>query len=290
MIIALFPNKRKKASHGIACQVSEYLVQHRVKVVAEDEVAEEIKAAPLSSVLPEQIDFSISLGGDGTLLQIIHRYPAINAPLLPINLGGLGFMAEISRDEIFPHLQNLLEGKFWIQNRMMMEALSATQQHNYAINEVTIHRAQNPCLIDLAIYLDGKYLNTFSADGIILSTPTGSTAYSLAAGGPIVTPDLNALILTPICPHTISNRPIVFMPKEEVRIEYISPREPVEVCCDGFHSYPMRKGDPLTITPSKRAFKLVCMLDHDYFSTLRSKLNWSGQLRSNSPDLGGSAP
>ena len=284
MIIALIPNKRKKENQEISRQVADYLKKQHVTVAAEDEIADFLQAQPLSAVPPSDIDFAISLGGDGTILQIVHLFPDITAPILPINLGGLGFMAEITRDEIYPHLQQLLDGKFWIQERMMMECLSK-DRHNFVVNEVTIHRASNPSLIDLAIYLDGNYLSTFSADGIILSTPTGSTAYSLAAGGPILTPDLNAFILTPICPHTISNRPIVFMPKKEVRIKYKNSRAPAELCCDGFHSYPISKGEPVSIIPSKKSFKLVCMLDHDYFATLRSKLAWSGQLRSSAHDL-----
>jgi NAD+ kinase len=280
MIIALIANTRKKENQTISKQVAEFLKSRNVTLAAEEEMAGFLEALPLSAIPPGQLDFILSLGGDGTILQIIHRYPQFDAPILPINLGGLGFMAEIKRDEIVPHLQLLLDGHYWIQERMMMECLSAQQMRNCVVNEVTLHRASNPSLIDLAIYLDGNYLNTFSADGIILSTPTGSTAYSLAAGGPILTPELTAFILTPICPHTISNRPIVFLPKKEVRIEYKNSRVPAEVCIDGFHTYPISKGEPLTLTYSDKRFKLVCMQDHDFFSTLRSKLGWSGQLRS----------
>lgn len=279
MIIGLFPNKLKKETEQISKQISEYLTSRGVKVVAEEESAAAIHAAPLSSVALSEIDFALSLGGDGTLLQLVHRYPEIDAPIMPINLGSLGFMADITKDEIFPSLQNLLEEKYSIQKRMMMEGFSIKGKRHYALNEIAVHRAANRRLVDLAIYLDDRYLNTFSADGILISTPTGSTAYSLAAGGPILTPELEAFILTPICPHTISNRPIVFMPQQEVRVEYMNAYDPVEISYDGFYSYPLCQGEPLKVMRSARSFKLVCMPNHDYFSTLRTKLGWSGKLR-----------
>src|SRR5262249_14775531 len=123
------------------------------------------------------------------------------------------------------------------------------------------------------------YLNTFSADGVIISTPSGSTAYSLAAGGPILTPELNALVLTPICPHTISNKPIVLRPEKEIRGEYNSEHAPVEITHDGIPCFTMNTGEKLTITHSDRLFRLVAMNDHDYFATLRNKLGWTGKIR-----------
>lgn len=122
-------------------------------------------------------------------------------------------------------------------------------------------------------------MNTFSADGIILSTPNGSTAYSLAAGGPIVTPEIEAFVLTPICPHTISNRPIVLMPKKEITIKYLSPVAPVEITYDGITSFNLSTNEIFTIKPSTRTFKLVMLEKHDYFSTLREKLGWQGKLK-----------
>lgn len=278
MIIALFPNTIKKQSTDIARNITEYLNSQGVTVVTEDEDVNTLGAQPLSSVNPSLIQFIISLGGDGTILRIIHRHPEIQAPILAINLGSLGFMADIPVYEIFPSLKNLLEGDYEIQTRIAMDGKSI-KGSNFAVNEIVIHRARNPCLIDLAIYVDNRYLNTFSADGIIVSTPSGSTAYSLAAGGPILTPEINAFVLTPISPHTISNRPIVLLPKREMRVEYISSHEPVEVTYDGFPYFSMKTGETLHITRSERTFRLVCMPSHDYFSTLRTKLGWAGRLR-----------
>lgn len=279
MIIALFPNTIKKQSTEIAIEISRFLISRNVKVVAEDQSAGWMGADPLSAVDPEAITFIISLGGDGTLLRLIHSHPKLNAPILGINVGSLGFMTEIPIHDIYPSLENLLTGNYQIQNRIMMDGRTASNETCFAVNEIVIHRAQNPCLVDLAIYVDGLYLNTFSADGIIVSTPSGSTAYSLAAGGPILTPELNAFVLTPICAHTISNRPIVLMPQKEISVQYISAHSPVEVVNDGFVQFNMATGDTFKLSRSERLFRLVCLPGHDYFSTLRTKLGWTGKLK-----------
>ncbi len=279
MIIALFPNMAKTQTKTIAIGICEFLAAQGVKVVTEDEDAHLIGTSPLSLVDPKSIDFTISLGGDGTILRLLHNFPEIRAPILAINLGSLGFMADIPVKDIYPSLQDLLNGKYTIQERLMMQGETSKQPSNFAVNEVVVHRAGNPCLVDLAIHVDGNYLNTFSADGIIVATPSGSTAYSLAAGGPILSPELDAVVLTPISPHTISNRPIVLTPKKEIQIQYISDYEPLEVTYDGIVHYPMLTGEVLHISQSTRKFNLVNLHHHDFFSTLRTKLGWSGRLK-----------
>ena len=267
MIIALFPNEMKPQSLQIAAEVCHYLKNKGVEVIAEDRLCPAIGAQPLSRVELSSIDFRISLGGDGTILRLVHRHPNLEAPLLGINLGSLGFLADIPLDDIYSSLQDFLEGHYTIQKRMMMEGYSSKAETCIAVNEVVVHRAQNPCLIDLAIYVDGHYLNTFSADGIIISTPSGSTAYSLAAGGPILAPDLEAFILTPICPHTISNRPIVLMPKKEIQVKYLNPHMPVEISYDGISSFTLSTNETFTAFASSRRFQLVSLARHDYYFT-----------------------
>lgn len=279
MIIALFPNESKPASLKIASEICQFLRAKNVQVVAEDKHSAAIGALPLSEMNAEKIDFRISLGGDGTILRLVHRHPLLKAPLLGINLGSLGFLADIPLHDIYPSLEDLLNGYYIIQNRMIMEGSSSAGETCFAVNEIVIHRAQNHCLIDLAIHVDGRYLNTFSADGIILSTPSGSTAYSLAAGGPILTPELNAFVLTPICPHTISNRPIVLMPKSSIQISYLSPYLPVEISADGTTNFMLNKDDVFTVSLSAQTFSLVALSRHDYYSTLREKLGWQGRLK-----------
>ncbi len=279
MIVGLFPNMIKHQSKNIAIGIREFLSTQGVKVVAEDGVAETIGASPLSEIDVREINFSISLGGDGTILRLMHRHPEIEAPIVGVNLGSLGFMADIPLDDIYPSLHDLLNGAYKVQERVMMEGITASGQTCRAVNDIVVHRAQNPCLVELAIHVDGNYLNTFSADGIIIATANGSTAYSLAAGGPILTPDLEAFVLTPICPHTISNRPIVLMPQQMIQVQYISEYQPVEITYDGFSSMTIGTGEVFNISRSSRKFKLVTLLRHEYFSTLRTKLNWAGKLK-----------
>jgi len=244
MIIALFPNEQFKRSLELATGIREFLEKHKVTVVAEDEKADSIGAKPLSKVDPKEIKFLIVMGGDGTILRISHRFSHLDAPILGINLGHLGFMADVP------------------------------------VADIVIHRATNHSLVELAISVDGVYVNTFVADGIIIATPNGSTAYSLAAGGPILSPDLDALVITPICPHTISNRPLVLSTNRQIEIKYVSKYDPVEIRADGLDSHLLSTGSIFKVKKSGQSFKLVNLFRHEYFSTLRKKLGWSGKLTS----------
>lgn len=264
----------KKPSREIAGDIVPFLKQRGAEVYSEDQVALELGSKPLSSIDPQKIDYMISLGGDGTILRLIHSHPEIEAPLMAINFGGLGFMADIPIQDTYKSLENLLEGKIIVQERMMMVAENQNFQTFHSVNEIVFHRSTNPTLIELSIFVDDIYLNTFCADGIIVATPSGSTAYSMSAGGPILTPDLQAFVVTPICPHTISNRPIVLMPKDHIRVVYSSEYHPIEVIYDGFSSVQMKTGEEFYLRLSPKKFRLVSMLHHDFYSTLRSKLGW----------------
>lgn len=278
MIIALFPNEKKNQSFDLGIEIRKFLENHGVTVVVEDEKAERVGANPLSSVNPKEIDFMIAMGGDGTLLRITHNFQQIDAPILGINLGHLGFMADVPITDIYPSLTDLLNRQFSIDQRIALQANVDTQSL-YAVNDVVIHRAQNYSLIELSIHVDGVYINTFVADGIIIATPNGSTAYSLAAGGPILSPSLNAVVITPICPHTISNRPIVLTADHTIEIQYLSPYDPIDVRADGLNATTLSSSQSVTIHRSEKMFKLVNLHRHEYFSTLRSKLGWSGKLK-----------
>lgn len=276
---ALFPNISKQQSESIAIGIREYLTTRGAVVIADDFEAKAIGATPLSQIDPNTIDIMITLGGDGTILRIMQNHMDIPAPIIGINLGSLGFMADVPITEIYPTLDDLLNYNYKIQSRVMMEGNSSRGERYFAVNEFVIHRAQNPYLVDLAIHVDGNYLNTFSADGVIISTPSGSTAYSLAAGGPILTPELEAFVITPISPHTISNRPIVLMPKKDIQIQYISEHNPVEISYDGFGQIKMQTGEVFFIRKAQKRCQLITLSHHEYFSTLRQKLGWSGKLR-----------
>jgi len=278
MIIALFPNEKKQHSFELAIQIRGFLKKRGIEVAAEDEKAHSIQALPLSSVDPKKIKFLISMGGDGTLLRISHQYSHLIAPILGINLGHLGFMADVPSSDIFPSLSDLLEGAYKVEERLAIESSRPGGEPLRAVNDIVFHRAKNYSLIELAIAVDGVYINTFVADGIIIATPTGSTAYSLAAGGPILAPLLDAIVITPICPHTISNRPLVLTADRKIEIQYISPYDPIDVRADGLDVFSLKSGEKVAIRRSPKPFKIVNLDRHEYFSTLRKKLGWSGKL------------
>ncbi len=280
MIIALFPNTQKKNSKHLAIGIYEFLTNAGITVVAEDEDAALIGATPISKVDPKEIKFLISMGGDGTILRLSNRYAHLDAAILGINIGHLGFLADVPVEDIYPSLQDLINGAYTIEERVMIQGEGLHGQKCMAVNDIVLHRGNNPSLIEIAIHVDGLYLNTFEADGIIVATPSGSTAYSLAAGGPIVSPTIEALVITPISPHTISNRPIVLTSTHEIQLQYLSDYDPIEIRADGLTPQSLHTGEVYRITRNKKNFKLVNLLRRDYFSTLRTKLGWAGKLRS----------
>lgn len=280
MIIGLFPNTTKQNTIKAAVGIREFLSTNKIQVVVEEELKDLLGAPALSSVDIKDLSFCISLGGDGTILNLLHRYPELKAPMIAINLGSLGFIANIPLADLYPSLQEIIKGRYVVQECMMIQGQTPGGPPMLAVNDIVLHRAANTCLVEISIHIDDTYLNTFAADGIILSTPTGSTAYSLAAGGPILTPDLKAIILTPICPHTISNRPIVLSPKSRLQVQFLSKSSrPLEVSVDGISSLNMNTGDVFHISQAKTCFKLVTLPHYDYYATLRHKLGWSGKLK-----------
>ncbi|NGX40791.1 MAG: NAD kinase [Candidatus Anoxychlamydiales bacterium] len=279
MIVALFPNEEIKSSFDVAKKIADYLTKNDIKVVSEDKKAKVLNIPSISSVNEKKIKFLISLGGDGTILRLAHKYSDLDAAILGINLGNLGFMADIPQTDIFESLDDLIKKKYTIENRIIIEATSSKGEISFAANDVVFHRACNHSLIDISVSVDNKYLNTFSADGIIVATPNGSTAYSLSAGGPILYPSLDAFLITPICPHAITNRPIVITADTEIEIKYLSKfKTPIEVHSDGIVHFEMNTNETFKIKKSKKVFKLVKLERHNYFSTLRSKLNWAGKI------------
>ncbi len=280
MIIALFANPHKPQAHAVLKEVAELLQSKGIAITSDAVNASFLQVPSLTECDLSKITFAISIGGDGTILRLLHAHPELRAPIVGINLGSLGFLADIPLAQIEHSIQALLEGKYSVDERFMLEVETEKKESTFAVNDLVVHRGQNPSLIDLLITVDGRYVNTFSADGLIISTPSGSTAYSLAAGGPIVTPDLDAVIITPINPHTISNRPIVLIPREEIRIQYLSHYGPIDIIADGIHSGQLMSSEGVYIRPSTRRFCIVALDEHDYFATLRKKLGWTGTLRS----------
>jgi len=280
MIIALFSGVQDLKAQEVAQEVLSFFTHSGITVVVEDDRASLFGVSTLSSVRPEEIRFLVIIGGDGTILHVAHRYAHLNAAILGINLGQLGFMADVQPSDVIPSLKNLLDGAYTIQNRTTVEGVvSRHERPLFAINDCVLHRSPNSSLVEISIFIDGFFLNTFEGDGVILSTPNGSTAYSLAAGGPIISPEVDALLITPICPHTISNRPIIISSHRTICIKYVSEKGPIRLVADGLQHFEIAYGDSVQIEKSTKPFKLVQLQSVDYFSTLRGKLRWTGKLR-----------
>ena len=278
MIIAIIVNNKKPHANDLARDVTHFLQKNGVQVVGPEN--ERVPGtSSISEVAGQEIDMIISLGGDGSILALMHNYPHLDAPILGVNFGTLGFLADITPANLQHSLELILAGNYEVHERLMLEGTKHDGTSCLAVNEMVVHRGPNYNLVDVGLTVNGKYFNTFSADGVIVATPSGSTAYSLAAGGPIVSPELAAVVITPICPHSLTNRPIVLQQPETIDVEYLSDCLPMEVAFDGICRFQLHSGEKFTIRPAKRRFRLVSIPGFDYFSTLRNKLNWTGTLR-----------
>lgn len=230
------------------------------------------------SSIPSDVDLVVVLGGDGTLLYAARTVGMNGVPLLGVNLGGLGFLTEISLENLRPALEKVLVRDYSAEPRMMLSVevhregrLVASQT---VLNDAVINKGALARILDLTVRIDGSFLTSYRADGLIISTPTGSTAYNLAAGGPIVHPHQNLLILTPICPFTLSNRPLILTPTAVVDVEVDPQASDVRLTADGQVSIALEPGDRITVCRSERSIFIITNPYKNYFEILRTKLGW----------------
>jgi NAD+ kinase len=224
--------------------------------------------------IPEKVDFIVVLGGDGTLLSIAHLAAQKDVPVVGINLGALGFLTEVPLGEMFLTLDSYLEGNEKIVSLRQMLQAKTKQSTYYCLNDVVINKGALARMIRCAIWIDGEEIAVTRADGLIISTPTGSTAYSLSAGGPIIQPYIPAMILTPICPHTLSFRPMVISSESEVKVQLLTGGEEVYLTIDGQRGELMKRDDTLAVCQSGLKLRLVSSPRRNYFDLLKEKLRW----------------
>lgn len=224
------------------------------------------------------VDAVIVLGGDGTMLSVSRLVAEKGIPILGVNLGTMGFITEINRGEIYQAVDAMLSDTYIIEERLMLCARIVREGEKIAeytvLNDVVINKGALARIIDLEALINGVYVTTFKADGLIISTPTGSTAYSLSAGGPILYPTLNSIVLTPICSHTLTNRPIVLPDDFKVEITLKTLSEDVYLTLDGQVGFSLRKDDVIEIIKSPFKTRLLIPCERDYFKVLRTKLKW----------------
>ncbi|MFO1349825.1 MAG: NAD(+) kinase [Gammaproteobacteria bacterium] len=219
------------------------------------------------------------VGGDGTLLNAARSLVDCQVPILGVNLGRLGFLADVSPLEMNNRLDEILAGQFREDERSLLHAevlraeRSVTQAD--ALNDVVVHKRDVARMIEIEVFVDDRFLTAYRADGLIISTPTGSTAYALSGGGPIVYPALEAVVLVPICPHTLTQRPIVLGADSAIEVRVLeSNTTHIQATCDGQISLAITPGDRVLIRPKRRKIRLIHPLGHDYFRLLRAKLSW----------------
>jgi NAD+ kinase len=264
-------------------ELKQWLEERRCEVFLDRNTA---RAAGLGEglalqTLPGEVEFLLVLGGDGTLLSVARANVRAQAPILPVNLGSLGFLTVITLEELYGALETVLGGGYEISRRMMLSVTIIREGCRIfecpALNDAVINKAALARIIDLATSIDRVYVTTYNADGLIIATPTGSTAYSLSAGGPIVHPELNALILTPICPHTLTNRPLVVGGDSVVTVTLRSKSENVSLTLDGQVGQELEHGDVIEVRRARHVVPLLRVGSFDYYRILRTKLRWGGR-------------
>ena len=242
-----------------------------------------------SKVIPKTVDWVVVLGGDGTLLGAARRVGRFGAPMLGVNLGGLGFLTGIPFERLYPVIEMMINGRLEVESRVMLETKvfrnSEVVCQFQVLNDVVINKGTLARIIDLDVAINEEFLTTFRADGLIISTATGSTAYNLSAGGPILYPTMEPFILTPICPFTLTNRPIIIPDSSIIQIKMGNEsEETVILTFDGQVGFDLYFGDKVLIHKSEEKIRLFRPPDHSYFNILRTKLMWGGTTYNKNAD------
>ncbi len=277
--------KPKRFATEVVRELVAWLKQRSIQMVMDEDTAavagiddNEIQLCK-KSMVPYQCDLIIVLGGDGTLLSVARIVGDLDVPILAANLGSLGFLTAVTLDDLYSLLEQVMDGNYQIEDRSMLRVHVHRQGERIAeyrvLNDAVIHKGTLARIIELNTYVDGKYLTTYQADGLIISTPTGSTAYSLAAGGPVLHPSINALILNPICPFTLSQRPIVIPDSvERIEVTLNTENEDVFLTLDGQVGFALRFKDTVELSRSAHQIRLIHCPQRDFFEVLRTKLRW----------------
>ena len=275
--VALVAKRVSREAQETAIQLADWMTRRDVKV-AVDEALAEIWDPGVEGCFDhsEKYDLVVVLGGDGTLLSVA-RSLENEIPVLGVNLGNLGFLTEIRRAELYPALMQVLDDDYEIEERALLDVVlrsaDGTSQSFRVLNDAVINKSALARIVELRLEVDGRRVTTYRSDGLIISTPTGSTAYNLSADGPIVCPTLPVVVLTPICPHALSLRPIVVPEAAAIEVKLVTEEE-VYLTLDGQEGMGMKAGDTISVQRSKGVVRLVRVVDRTFYDNLRDKLHW----------------
>lgn len=278
--IGIISKPKKKDAPEILAHLVDWLHKRDVEPLMDKETAGliDVETYYERQDIAALSEFIIVLGGDGTLLSVARHIGGRGTPILGVNLGSLGFLTEVTLEEMYPLLEEILAGKMRVVERVMLDASIQRDGKEAArylvLNDVVINKGALARMILMETLVGGKYLNMYRADGLIISTPTGSTAYSLSAGGPIVYPTVGSLIISPICPHTLTNRPIVVPDNMDIEVTLHTENEDVLVTLDGQEGFPLKYMDTIVVRKSASKTKLILSPKKDYYQILRQKLRW----------------
>lgn len=268
------------------CELVVWLAERGIKLVGGPELEREQIEHQTGCVVDEihrkqlagDVDLMLVLGGDGTMIATARMIGDQEVPVLGVNYGGLGYLAEFRIQELYSALESILAGNYRLDKRAMLEVELRREEssltRNRVLNDVVINKSALARIIEIEAYLDHQFVNSFRADGLIVSTPTGSTAYNLSAGGPVIFPSMNAVVITPICPFTLSNRPIVVPNDAEIELRLKTDHEDVALTLDGQVGFPLKVEDRVLIRKSRTTFNLIQPSNRNYFDVLRDKLRW----------------
>lgn len=277
--VAVFTKSASTEAVETATELIDWLARQQIEVAVEAEVATAyLGEAETVRFDPEtHYDLVVVLGGDGTLLSVGRKVPS-GVPILGVNMGTLGFLTEVGRDELYPSLVEILAGRYRVEERVLldvsMSADSSFQGSYRVLNDAVIGKGALSRIVQLTLRVDGRRVTSYRSDGLIISTPTGSTAYNLSAGGPIAHPLLSVVVLTPICPHTFSLRPIVVPDSSVIEVTLETDREEVYLTLDGQEGALLAHGDTVRVTRSEAKAHLVKVSGRTFFHSLRGKLHW----------------
>ena len=279
--VGLIAKPDAPAASRVVLQVLDWLEAHGLTAVLEKQTAGLVPAANVQAAskdeLPGLVDLLVVLGGDGTLLSMARAIGDLGVPILGVNLGGLGFLTATTLDEMRPALEAVVAGRMATEERMLLAARLVRSGHTIgeysALNDVVITKSAMSRIVDLSVSVAGRHATAYRADGLIISTPTGSTAYNLSTGGPILFPTMDAVVLTPIAPHTLSNRPIVIPGAERIEVTLLDDQD-VMLTMDGQVGVPLRARDTVEVQKAAARIRLLRFPQKDFFSVLRTKLKW----------------
>ncbi len=278
---AIISRPRRADIAAVAPPLIEWLGARGITVLCDQETAGSVAGGAVAhprETLPSHADLLIVLGGDGTLLAAARLMNEHNVPILPVNLGALGFLTSVTLDDMYPVLEQAINGQARYSERVLLESQvirkGAVFHRARALNDAVLNKAALARIIDLQLRINDEFVCNYKADGLIVSTPTGSTAYSLAAGGPIVYPLVSAFVITPICPHTLTNRPLVVPDSAQIEVGFDAAGECIFLTLDGQVGVELIPGDLIKIAAAPERLRLVRPQKKSYFSVLRDKLKW----------------